>query len=50
MDQLVFIGTGDAMGVPRVYCECEVCGEARSSGVNRRYRSLVSVEGKKGAF
>ncbi|MEK3873554.1 MULTISPECIES: MBL fold metallo-hydrolase [unclassified Paenibacillus] len=50
MDQLVFIGTGDAMGVPRVYCECEVCGEARSSGVNRRYRSLVSVEGEEGSF
>lgn len=50
MDQLVFIGTGDAMGVPRVYCDCEVCGEARSSGVNRRYRSLVSVEGEDGSF
>ncbi|QYR24089.1 MBL fold metallo-hydrolase [Paenibacillus sp. sptzw28] len=31
------------MGVPRVYCDCEVCGEARMSGVNRRYRSLVHV-------
>ncbi|MCM3699911.1 MBL fold metallo-hydrolase [Paenibacillus macerans] len=50
MDQLVFIGTGDAMGVPRVYCDCGVCGEARSSGVNRRYRSLVAVEGKEGSF
>ncbi|RRJ64341.1 MBL fold metallo-hydrolase [Paenibacillus oralis] len=50
MDQLVFIGTGDAMGVPRVYCECAVCEEARSSGVNRRYRSLVSVEGEEGNF
>ncbi|MGZ7441872.1 MBL fold metallo-hydrolase [Paenibacillus sp. TH7-28] len=50
MDQLVFIGTGDAMGVPRVYCDCEVCGEARSSGVNRRYRSLVAVEGEEGSF
>lgn len=32
------------MGVPRVYCECKVCQEARSNGVNRRYRSMVSVE------
>lgn len=50
MDQLVFIGTGDAMGVPRVYCDCEVCGEARSFGSNRRFRSSVSVEGAEGGF
>ncbi|WP_018752978.1 MBL fold metallo-hydrolase [Paenibacillus sanguinis] len=50
MDQLVFIGTGDAMGVPRVYCECKVCMEARSTGLNRRYRSSVAVEGEEGAF
>ncbi|MBW4838682.1 MAG: MBL fold metallo-hydrolase [Paenibacillaceae bacterium] len=51
MDQLEFIGTGDAMGVPRVYCDCVVCGEARStSGVNRRYRALVAVEGNEGGF
>lgn len=43
-DELVFWGTGDAMGVPRVYCECIVCEEARAAGVNRRLRSLVSVE------
>lgn len=43
-DQLVFLGTGDAMGVPRLYCDCEVCTEARSSGKNRRYRSAVAVE------
>lgn len=50
MDQLVFIGTGDAMGVPRVYCECGVCTEARSTGLNRRYRSSVAVEGADGDF
>ncbi|MGG6313912.1 MBL fold metallo-hydrolase [Paenibacillus macerans] len=50
MDQLIFWGTGDAMGVPRVYCDCEVCGEARSTGTNRRYRSSVSVEGEDGGF
>jgi len=43
-DELVFWGTGDAMGVPRVYCDCTVCEEARATGVNRRLRSLVSVE------
>ncbi|MGO4111208.1 MBL fold metallo-hydrolase [Paenibacillus sp. YAF4_2] len=44
MMKIIFRGTGDAMGVPRVYCECEVCTEARTSGVNRRYRSLVQLE------
>ncbi|MFF2479477.1 MBL fold metallo-hydrolase [Paenibacillus sp. NPDC058071] len=46
MMQVTFRGTGDSMGVPRVYCDCEVCEEARSSagGVNRRLRSLVQIE------
>lgn len=50
MDQLVLLGTGDAMGVPRVYCDCAVCEEARSTAINRRFRSLVSVEGTEGEF
>jgi phosphoribosyl 1,2-cyclic phosphate phosphodiesterase len=41
MDTVTFWGTGDSMGVPRVYCSCEVCEEARSGGLNRRYRSSV---------
>ncbi|WP_019423030.1 MBL fold metallo-hydrolase [Paenibacillus sp. OSY-SE] len=41
---ITFWGTGDSMGVPRVYCACEVCEEARRSGVNRRYRSSVLLE------
>ncbi|MGZ9583565.1 MBL fold metallo-hydrolase [Paenibacillus marinisediminis] len=36
-----FLGTGDSLGVPRVYCECEICNEARATGVNRRLRSSV---------
>ncbi|MNZ47013.1 Phosphoribosyl 1,2-cyclic phosphodiesterase [compost metagenome] len=50
MDRLIFLGTGDAMGVPRVYCDCEVCTEARTTGVNRRFRSSVAVEGADGSF
>ena len=39
-----FWGTGDSMGVPRVYCDCAVCAEARSmGGTNRRLRSSVQV-------
>lgn len=50
MDKLIFLGTGDAMGVPRVYCDCEVCSGARVSGVNRRFRSSVAVEGDQDMF
>lgn len=38
------------MGVPRVYCDCPVCEEARTRGVNRRYRSIVRVENEKQPF
>lgn len=40
---ITFLGTGDSMGVPRVYCECKVCDEARKNGENRRLRSSVLV-------
>jgi phosphoribosyl 1,2-cyclic phosphate phosphodiesterase len=43
-DRLHFLGTGDALGVPRVYCDCAVCTEARRSGLNRRRRSSVALE------
>ncbi|WP_422658050.1 MBL fold metallo-hydrolase [Paenibacillus sp. EC2-1] len=44
MDTLTFLGTGDAMGVPRVYCDCDVCSEARTTGKNRRLRSSAMVK------
>jgi len=43
MNQLTFLGTGDAMGVPRVYCDCAVCTEARLTGINQRKRSSVLI-------
>ncbi|PZD93672.1 MBL fold metallo-hydrolase [Paenibacillus sambharensis] len=46
MTAITFMGTGDTMGVPRVYCDCAVCEEARTSGVNRRLRSLLHIEDK----
>ncbi|MDK8182947.1 MBL fold metallo-hydrolase [Paenibacillus sp. UMB4589-SE434] len=39
--QCVFLGNSDSLGVPRVYCNCPVCEEARQVGHNRRYRSSV---------
>lgn len=50
MDTLIFLGTGDAMGVPRVYCDCGVCTEARVSGRNRRHRSSAMVEDGQSRF
>ena len=41
---VTFWGTGDSMGVPRVYCSCKVCEEARMEGTNKRLRSLVHLE------
>ena len=48
-DKIMVLGTGDSMGVPRVYCDCQVCNEARGTGLNRRYRSsllLCAPEGE----
>ncbi|GAB6988247.1 MBL fold metallo-hydrolase [Paenibacillus pini] len=50
MNSLIFLGTGDAMGVPRVYCDCDICLEARAEGINRRFRSSVMVDGAAGQF
>jgi phosphoribosyl 1,2-cyclic phosphate phosphodiesterase len=42
--RITFLGNGDSMGTPRVYCDCSVCGEARTSGNNRRMRSSLWLE------
>lgn len=36
--ELVFLGAGDSQGVPRWWCDCAVCQEARATGRNRRTR------------
>lgn len=42
---LTFRGTGDSQGVPRVYCECSVCEEARSvNAINRRHRCSLQID------
>jgi phosphoribosyl 1,2-cyclic phosphate phosphodiesterase len=43
MTRLIFRGTGDSMGVPRIYCDCDVCSEARETGLNRRLRSSLHI-------
>ncbi|HEX7056119.1 MAG TPA: MBL fold metallo-hydrolase [Bacilli bacterium] len=48
MEQLILLGTGDSMGVPRVYCDCAVCEEARTAGENRRFRSAALFSNQEG--
>lgn len=50
MDTLTIVGNGDSMGVPRVYCDCPVCVEARTTGSNRRLRSAARVDTVEGAL
>ncbi|MCC3373171.1 MBL fold metallo-hydrolase [Cohnella sp. REN36] len=44
MMKITILGNGDSMGTPRVYCECPVCSEARTTGANARLRSSVWLE------
>jgi phosphoribosyl 1,2-cyclic phosphate phosphodiesterase len=40
--QVIFLGCSDALGVPRVGCDCEVCRSARSRE-SRNYRTGSSI-------
>lgn len=42
--RITILGQGDSLGTPRIYCDCEVCREARSEGHNRRLRSAAWLE------
>lgn len=42
--QLRFLGSGDSQGVPRLWCDCKVCNEARTTGQNARTRPSVLLE------
>ncbi len=43
--QLRFLGTSDSQGVPRWWCGCSVCTEARATGHNARTRPGAVLEG-----
>ena len=45
MFSLTFLGTGDSKGVPRFWCACGVCAEARQTGKNRRTRTAMLLRG-----
>ncbi|MEZ4630538.1 MAG: MBL fold metallo-hydrolase [Deinococcales bacterium] len=42
--RLTFLGSADSQGVPRWWCDCVVCEEARERGINRRKRSALLIE------
>lgn len=44
MGTLRFLGCGDSQGVPRWWCSCKVCTEARTTGENLRTRPSVLLE------
>jgi phosphoribosyl 1,2-cyclic phosphate phosphodiesterase len=50
--RLLFLGSGDSQGVPRWWCDCAVCAEARTTGANHRVRPavLLSWEGARVLF
>jgi phosphoribosyl 1,2-cyclic phosphate phosphodiesterase len=44
--RLRFLGSSDSQGVPRWWCRCSVCTEARTTGLNARSRPSVLLESK----
>jgi len=42
------LGSSDSKGVPRFWCNCPVCHEARSGGLNRRTRPSALLRGYNG--
>lgn len=42
--RLTFLGSGDSQGVPRWWCDCSVCAEARTTSRNRRDRPALLLE------
>ncbi len=44
MARLIILGSSDSQGVPRWFCRCSVCTEARTTGLNARTRSSALLE------
>lgn len=45
---LIFLGTSDSRGVPRLGCECEVCRSAKPMTRNFRTRAALALVGAEG--
>jgi phosphoribosyl 1,2-cyclic phosphate phosphodiesterase len=45
-NHLLFLGTSDSQGVPRWWCDCTICSEARLTGINNRLRPSALIQGQ----
>jgi len=46
--RLTLLGTGDAIGTPKIGCNCPACADARQGGKSQRLRFSILVESRKG--
>lgn len=46
--RLTLLGTGDAVGTPKIGCNCPACADAREGGKSQRLRFSILVEFEKG--
>src|SRR5512145_3171452 len=46
--RLTLLGTGDAVGTPKIGCTCPACEDAREGGKSQRLRFSILVESEKG--
>lgn len=46
--RITLLGTGDAVGTPKIGCNCSTCEDARNGGKSQRLRSSILVESDKG--
>ena len=46
--KLTLLGTGDAVGTPKIGCSCPTCTDARAGGKSQRLRFSILVETEKG--
>jgi phosphoribosyl 1,2-cyclic phosphate phosphodiesterase len=46
--KLTLLGTGDAVGTPKIGCTCPTCEDARKGGKSERLRSSILVESDEG--
>lgn len=46
--RLTLLGTGDAVGTPKIGCHCPACEDARKGGKSQRLRSSILVESGEG--
>ncbi|HOW13741.1 MAG: MBL fold metallo-hydrolase [Methanosarcina sp.] len=46
--RLTLLGTGDAVGTPKIGCNCPACADAREGGKSQRFRFSILVESEQG--